>query len=90
MQYNDHYFRIRVNMFSLISNENRKIKLQTEAEPNKMVLAKSQLCKHLQEKTKGFSMSPFHADFENVLNFIPSFTTSLDIAETVNCFQNNS
>ena len=35
-------------------------------------------------------MESFHADFENVLNFIPSFKIVQDIAETVNCLQINS
>ena len=35
-------------------------------------------------------MCPFHADFENVLNFITSYKTTQDIRETVDCFKNNS
>jgi hypothetical protein len=39
---------------------------------------------------EGFSSCPFHADFENVLNVIPSWKIVRDIAITVNCLQINS
>jgi hypothetical protein len=32
----------------------------------------SRLCKHLKRKQWGFSKSPIHAEFEKVLNFVPS------------------
>ena len=41
----------------------------------------------LQQKFGGFSRCPFHAELENVPNFIPSYKILQDIAETVKYLQ---
>ncbi len=41
----------------------------------------------LQQKFGGFSRCPFSAELENVPNFIPSYQTLQDIAETVKLYK---
>ena len=58
-----------------------------QKEPNKSLLVISQLYELNQRKYRSFSRCPFRAEFQNVLNFFPSYKIVQDITETVNCLQ---